>query len=60
MAKVYESSYISKNQVGNKKAKKKQTQNLFSEYYWEELIRAVTHNDLNKYLHHYFAEDLKS
>ena len=60
MAKVFESSYISKNQVGNKKAKKKQTQNLFNEYYWEELIRAVTHNDLNKYLHHYFVEDLKS
>ena len=60
MAKIYESSYIFKKQVGNKRTKKKQTQNLFNEYYWEELIRAVTHNDLNKYLHHYFVEDLKS
>ena len=60
MAKIYESSYIFKNQVGNKRAKKKQTQNLLNEYYWEELIRAVTHSDLNKYLHHYFVENLKS
>ena len=37
---------------------------MFSEYYWEQppysgKITTLTHNDLNKYLHHYFIEDLK-
>ena len=44
--------------------RKEQNQKSFSEYDWEELIysgklRTVTHNHLNKHLHHYSIEDLK-
>ena len=46
------------------KTSQRTKQKSFCNYEWKKLIdcgkiRTITHNDLNKYLHHYSVKDLK-